>query len=256
MMRRTAIGLLLLSLLMTFVLPVVGVLAQGVDEDELVNVVSGTEPFPDWLAQHEGWTPNVYPGDEPWWTVEFNAEDGEWLGYATINADTGEIGDIFAPTPLPDDEFMAGQERVYRLVMDDPEVQVRLVDPILWSDYTDFNRWDRVWEVHFYRGIEAILVRVNLDENGEWFSIDEILDENALDEEQARQDAEDQAISVAYSADGLWDALDGYDDWDAFVTPFNGSIWAVEFVTGETDLFYALVDITTDTVLETKAMEE
>jgi hypothetical protein len=227
--------------------------AQDETEQALIQLVAESEEFADWLAQYEGWQGHAYPPEDGTvWYVEFyTAEEDDWLGYANIDANTGEIQDSLVPSPLPPDEFAAGQERVNKLVLNDPEVIAWLVDPILWYPYVDFNRYERIWEMHFYRGKEAVMVKVYLDEFN--FSIQEIVDENVLTEEEALQNARDEAINLAYGAEGLDTALEGFDNWRTYVENQGGPRWSVTFAADERELFYALVDVAADKVIEASA---
>jgi len=229
--------------------------AQDETEQALIQIIAESDEFADWLAQYEGWKGYAYPPEDGTvWYVEFyTAEEDDWLGYANIDATTGEIQDSLVPTPLPPDEFAAGQERVSKLVLADPEVIAWLVDPILWYPYVDFNRYDRVWQMHFYRGKEAVMVTVSMDEFS--FSIQDIVDENVLSEEEALQNARDEAINLAYGAEGLDEALESIDNWRTYVENQGGPRWSVTFTADDRELFYALVDVTADKIIESQVIE-
>lgn len=244
-----AYGLLTLSLLWGGVM-FTPVSAQTEEEtqDALVQIVASSDTFADWLAQYD-WRPNVYQSDtEGVWVVEFyNNDDDDWLGYATINAETGEIYDAFAPKPLDTDVYQQQMEKVQKLILEDPEVQARIGDPALWDAYTDYNRYEAKWEMYFYRGTEAVLVKATIDDV--YFDIEDIIDPNQLSEEEAQNEARNQAINLAYTADGVDAALDGHDDWHTYVEPQGGSRWSVTFAADDQELFYALVDIESNNVL-------
>ena len=151
----------------------VSALAQtggGEDYDErsarLISVVAKTEDFTDWLANYGGWRGSASPHDgdnlDGGWYIEFKAEDGEWLGYANINALSGEIDDSFIPRPLPEAELAEGRVRVRALVLADPEVAERIQDPLLWDIESDYDRYEVEWNVNFYRGLEHLRVIAQL----------------------------------------------------------------------------------------------
>ncbi|MBZ0283863.1 MAG: hypothetical protein K8L97_24205 [Anaerolineae bacterium] len=246
---------LLLALLFASFAPL-AVYAQSEEETQqaLTQLVASSETFTDWLAEYPNWKSNVYPSDtEGVWVVEFYTEaEDDWLGYASINAETGEIYEAFAPKPLPPEVYQEQQAKVQKLTLDDPEVLAYLGDPILWDFYMDYNRYESVWDLYFYRGVEAVLVKAAIDENN-YFSINSIVDPNELTEEQALDDARNQAISLAYSAEGVDAALEGHDDWRTYVEPQGGSRWSVSFAANDQELFYALVDIEVNVVLASQA---
>jgi hypothetical protein len=260
MMNRSKwITILLTVFILTMSLGTLPVYAQSQEETEqaVIQIIADSEMFADWLAQFPGWVGHGYPADDGstgWWVEFYNEDETEWLGYASIDAATGIIYESFAPKPLPSDIFQEQQPRIEEFVLEDGEVQGRLGNPDLWGFATDYNRWEAAWDVYFYRGVEAVLVRATIDENDNLY-IDEILDPNELSEEQAEQNARDQAINLAYSAEGIDSALDGFDNWRTYVEHQGGTRWSVTFAADDQELFFALVDVTTDQVLEARAGE-
>lgn len=246
---------LLLTLLVAAFMPA-AVYAQSEEEMQqaLTQIVASSDTFAEWLEGFPNWHSNVYQSDtEGVWVVEFYTEnDDDWLGYASINAETGEIYESFAPKPLPTELYQEQQAKVQKLTLEDPEVLAHLEDPILWDFYMDYNRYESVWDLYFYRGVDAVLVKASIDENN-YFSINSILDPNELSEEEALDEARNQAISLAYSAEGVDSALDGHDNWRTYVEPQGGSRWSVSFAADDQELFYALVDIEVNVVLASQA---
>lgn len=235
------------------------VMVRAQDEDPvrqaLIDVVAGSEKFADWLVNYPNYQVNTWgPDEENVWGVEFYDEAGdEWLGYATIDADTLEIQDSFAPKPLPQDVYQAQLAVVTDYVLHDAEVLGWLENPDRWEMYPDWNRWEQVWDVAFYRGIDGVVVKASVDENNNVW-IDRIVDPNQLSEEEALQNARDEAINLAYGAEGVWDALDGYDEWTSYAEQQGGTRWSVSFVVNDEVRFFALVDIELNTVLETRSI--
>jgi hypothetical protein len=227
----------------------VAVYAQSTEQD-MIDIVAESEEFVDWLPQYPNWVGHAYgPNEEGNWYVEFFDESGEeWLGYANVKDATGEILDSFAPKPLPADQYQTELLQVQPLVLADPEVQAQLTDPVLWDVTTDYNRYDSVWEVRFYRGIEAIVVQVTL--NDDYITISDIFDPNELEEEDAIEAARNEAISLAYGGEGIDEALDGHDSWRTYTENQAGSIWSVSFAADDETLFFALVDVASDSILE------
>jgi hypothetical protein len=250
MMKRLLICLTLLLI----ALSIVPTLAQDDDADRAVEIVAKTPEFYAWLEQYPGSFGQASDDDgDGIWYVEFYAEDwNEWLGYADVNLATGEIVESFIPLPLTAEEFQRGQDRIVPLVQQDAEISAMLGDPILWNMYVDFNRYDRVWEVNFYRGIQALQVIVTLNEDEDYFSIEEIRDPNALEADEQREAWRDEAINLAYSGDGAGEAIDGYDDWTTYAENLRPGVWSVAFVAGGQELYFAVVDVNNDTVIETR----
>ncbi|MBE2270844.1 MAG: hypothetical protein IAE80_21575 [Anaerolinea sp.] len=241
-------ALALILFLLTLALPA---FAQDGDAERAIEYVSKLPEFSSWLSGYPNWFGNASDdeGDGVWY-VEFYAEDwAEWLGYANLVLETGEILDSFIPLPLTPEEFQRGQARIVPLILDDPAVAAMLLDPILWDMWIEFNRWDRVWEVYFSRGSQSILVVSTLNEEENYFNIDDIRDPNALEEEELREQLRDEAINLAYGA--VNSELDGYDDWTTYTENVRPGVWTVSFVAGGVELFSAVIDVEADEVLET-----
>jgi hypothetical protein len=225
--------------------------AQDDLAQQAIDLVSQTPEFADWLSSYDGWQSNAWQSDEEnvWYVEFYDANWEEWLGYANVNIESGEIVDSFIPLPLPPEQYAEEQPRVQALVLDDAEVRARLVDPVLWYISTDYNRFDQVWEVYLSRGTQSLRVRAELGES--YFSIQSIDNLNLLDEEDLQRKRIDQAINLAYGGAGIDEALAGYDDWRTYVEQQSENVFSVSFVSGERELFYALVNVATEEVLET-----
>jgi hypothetical protein len=249
--RLLITALIVVSVFTVGVLSVWSQEGESTPEDRAIKWVSQTGEFAEWLAQYPNWVGYAYQSEGVIYYVEFyNEAQDEWLGYAVVNIETGEISDSFIPRPLAPDVYAEQQERVQRLVLEDPEVLAVLVDPFLWQMYSDYNRYEQTWDIYFGRGTRAWLVRVTLDDYG--YSIVEIIDPNQLSEEEALDAARNEAIMLAYTGDGIDRALEGYDNWYTYAENIGGAVWSVEFAADGRELFYALVNIETDEVLETE----
>ncbi len=221
----------------------------------LIALVAEIEDFADWLANYEGWQGKASPQDgddqDGLWYVEFkDADDEEWLGYANVDIE-GNIEDSFIPRPLPEDELAEGKVRVRELVLADPEVAARLTDPLLWEVEADYDRYEVNWVVNFYRGLEHLRVIAQMNEDE--FYVEEVRNQRTFSEEDAVEYAKDEAVRLAYEEVG--DALEGLDDWRTYVEQQGGARWSVAFVAGETERFYALVDVESEQVLESYVSE-
>jgi len=206
------------------------------------------------LATYNGWHGDAYPQDDSGilWYVDLYADaDDEWLGYGIVNIETGQITESFIPRELTTEEYQEGQTAVEAFVLNDGEVLALLGDPALWDRYVYYNRWDVKWEVYFSQGLDEWVAIVYRDEYGIY--LEGIHDPSALSDEETAEMNRSQAIELAYSAEGIDQALNGVDNWSTYVALQEGNVWVVTFATDERTLFYALVDIEQWLVLESGA---
>lgn len=218
----------------------------------VIQTAAEPETFSDWLSGYPDYHSDAWGPDENGnWYVEFKtSEDGEWLGYAAVNQDTGEIQEAFAPKPLSTEVYQEQMPRVTAYVMADIEVLARLDNNLdLWDMYPDWNRWDATWDVGFYRGIEGVVVKLKFDENDNLY-IEKIVDPNELSEDEAADQQRNDAINLAYSAEDIWQAMDGHDDWSTYVEKQGENIYSVSFADGDTTLATVIVDIREGNVLK------
>lgn len=251
MMNKLLRVFLLSLVLFALALPV---LAQDEDPNraKVINVVAESDLFAGWLETWPDYVPEAWGPDENGvWYVEFyDAAHEEWLGYANINGETYEILDSFAPTPLPPDVYQEQMALVMRVVEHDAEVLAWLNQmPELWDVYPDWNRWEQRWEVIYQRGIQSVAAYATVDEDGS-VSIAEVVDPNALDDEEARSAARDAAINLAWSAPGMDAAISGHDNWTTYTEQQGDDLWGVSFVDGDARLIFVLVDLAAQRVLD------
>lgn len=252
-LKRLAIAGLVSLLLTALVILPVG--AQSEEQiRELVLAALTTHPeFVGWIDQYPDYDSDVYQVDGDIWQADFYNDENrdEWIGYGQVDIATVEVTEAFAPRPLDAETYQAQLPKVEIVVLNDPEVLARLGDPLLWDQYTDFNRWDQVWEVYFVRGIESVNVSVYSNENGR-MTVEGIYNPNDLAWNDEIQAARDEAIGLAYSGEGIDVALEGHDDWTTYVEQVEDTRWSVSFNAGDQELYFALVDVETDEVLMTQ----
>ena len=225
---------------------------DGLDDSEkAIALAAATDDAAAHLVNYPDWTADAYPEDEEagLWGVDFYSEAAdEWLGYALVDLAAQEIVEMVVPRELTTEEYQAGLEKVEAFVLQDAEVLALLGDLSQWDRDTAYNRWDETWETWFSRGLDEWMVVTTLD--GDDVYLDGIYDPYEFEAEQEQQVRQDQAIGLAWEAEGIDQALDGVDNWRNYVSPQSDTIYAVTFATEDAELFYALVDIEAGQVLE------
>ncbi len=222
--------------------------------EQAIQLVAQAEEFADFLAGYADWEGQAEQEDGDWWYVDFwsDAAD-EWLGDATVNIKTGEIRDSFVPRPLPADEYADLQPRVQTYALEDAAVQALLGDPTQWDIWTDYDRFDGQWYVDFMHGLDHYVAVVRVDTNDagkQVLVVDDLFDANDMDAEQLDRANRDAAVALAYEAEGIGAALEGYDNWTSYVEPMEENIYSVEFVNDGQELFHAVVNLAERTILE------
>ena len=228
------------------------------EEEQAIQLVAGYSPVAQHLANYPDWQAEAYKEEEEGetlWAVEFfkeSVEDEEWLGFGLVDLETGTIVEHFVPRELTAEEYQIGQQKVEAYVLNDAEVLARLGDLQSWEYETYYERYDQAWSVNFWRGLDELAVIVYWEEEGDALYLEEIIDPGALSAEEERMWQKNQAIELAYEAPGIEDALEGNDDWHTYVEDQGNNQWSVEFVSDGQELFYALVDIESRQIINSK----
>ena len=220
------------------------------DAQRAIQLFTAQDDVAAFLADYPDWQGESWPEDDAGqiWGIDLYSEAAdEWLGWGQVNVSTGEVIEYFVPRDLSPEEFQAGLEKVEKYVFADAEILALLGDPEAWDHETRWNRWEANWEVWFGKGLDEWLVVVYLEDD---YASLEIIDPTAFEAEEQERLNRDQAIELAWEAEGIGEALDGVDYWTTYVENQGGSQWSVSFVSGDTELFYALVDIESWEVLE------
>jgi hypothetical protein len=226
-------------------------LATG-QERQAVALVSVYPVIADFIASYPGWTASAYADDEAaqLWHVDFAAADGEWLGYGHVNLQSGEIYDVFVPRDLTPEEFQAGQEKIEHFLLNNPEVMALLGDVSLWDHNVWYNRWDANWQAWYGYGLDEWTINLSIDAESGNVWMDDYYDPAVLEEDEQVAWNRDQAVELAYQAEGLEAALNGHDEWHTYASDQGDGLWTVEFATDGELLFSALVDIVNWQVVE------
>lgn len=232
--------------------------AQADLEDVAIEQVAAMPEFAEMLANYDNYTAEAFELEDDLWEVEFYidlGEDFQYLGYAIIALESGDLLASYIPVVLSIEELAELEPRVLALAQGDPEIAAVVTNPAEWTIEAYYVAIEQGWEVYFERGLEAWTVWVVFEESeatGEReFYIAEVYNETQLESYQAEADRRDRAVMLAFDAPGADDALATSDDWTTLVQMLSDMRYTVEFVAGDARLFCAEVDIATEQVLGT-----
>ena len=217
----------------------------------IANVAAAPEIAPV-LANYPAWVADAYPDDEAEriWHVDFyDKPDGEHLGYGHIKLNSNELFDIKMPRDLSPAELQAGIATIDAYLPYDAEVQARLGNPQLWYHDVSYDRWEESWKAYYSRGLDELLITLYIDDNNDVY-LDSIIDPSVLNEEEAIEERRNRAITLAYSAEGIDEALAGVDNWRTYVEDQGDGQYTVAFSTTEGPLYRVHVNIDQERVIE------
>jgi hypothetical protein len=237
------------------------VVAQGVptppsqsenDKDLAIAKVAAASEIAPVLANHPSWVADAYPDDEAEriWHVDFyDKPDGEHLGYGHVKLNSDELFDIKMPRDLSPAELQAGIATIDAYLPYDAEVQARLGNPQLWYHDVSYDRWEESWKAYYSRGLEEMVITLYIDDNNDVY-LDSIIDPSVLNEEEATEERRNRAITLAYSAEGIDEALAGVDNWRTYVEDQGDGQYTVAFSTTDRPLYRVHVNIDQARIIE------
>jgi hypothetical protein len=195
---------------------------------------------------------DAYPDDEAEriWHVDFyDKPDGEHLGYGHIKLNSDELFDIKMPRDLSPTELQTGIATIDAYLPYDAEVQARLGNPALWYHDVSYDRWEESWKAYYSRGLEEMVITLYIDDNNDVY-LDSIIDPSVLNEEEATEERRNRAITLAYSAEGIDEALAGVDNWRTYVEDQGDGQYTVAFSTTDRPLYRVHVNIDQARIIE------
>ena len=218
---------------------------------QAINILAAHPEFVLHLANYPGWRGEAeLDGDQEdvYYVWFYDDANDEWLGDGTVNVATNEVLDFYAPREKTPEEFQEGLAKIEAFLTTDGEILARQENPDLWYHEVYYDRWDKNWGAYYSYGIDEFNVTMYID--GDDVYLDAIVDPNIFEAAEALSLARDQAIELAYQAENIDQALEGFDDWRAYAEHQGDGRWTVEFVSDGQEIFHALVDIDTEQVIE------
>ncbi|MFZ4663069.1 MAG: hypothetical protein ACOYNY_39050 [Caldilineaceae bacterium] len=222
------------------------------DKDLAIAKVATAPEIAPVLANHPSWVADAYPDDEAEriWHVDFyDKPDGEHLGYGHIKLNSDELFDIKMPRDLSPTELQTGIATIDAYLPYDAEVQARLGNPALWYHDVSYDRWEESWKAYYSRGLEEMVITLYIDDNNDVY-LDSIIDPSVLNEEEATEERRNRAITLAYSAEGIDEALAGVDNWRTYVEDQGDGQYTVAFSTTDRPLYRVHVNIDQARIIE------
>lgn len=202
------------------------------------------------LAGRDEWHVEMWFNEEEMlFEIDLFDTDWEWISWGAVSLLENAVVEVYTPQPLTAEEYQVQQTQAQTVVLANPEVLAILGDPAEWEQDAWYNEWEASWDVVFYKALDEINVRVDTYD-GE-MAVSSIENLALLTEEQQVIDNQNQAIELAWGAEGVDEAIYNTDaEWQTVVTHIDGSQYGVSFVTTDHELFFALVDIESDEVVE------
>ena len=225
---------------------------DSADERQALEIFVQEKAIALLLADQDAWHVEMWFNDEEQ-RIEIDLFDAEWewLSWGSVSLDENTVLEMYAPQPLTAEEYQTQQAQAESVVLKNGEVLAVLGDLTQWERYAWYDEWEGAWEIAFYRGLDEIVVRVE-SYDGEMM-VGSIENLALLTEEEQLAENRNQAIELAWQAEGVDEALFGSDEdieWQTFVTHIEDGRYGVSFATADQELFFALVDIDSQQIVE------
>lgn len=208
------------------------------------------------LAARPEWRAMAYDTESVFkvWRVQFWDKDWRGIGWADVSVERGKVYKIeLSEGPEPDDATRKAAETVLIPFLRAQTELVQLMGGETWESYTEYNAYERLWRVTFYKAADAVQGAVRFNDAAPFsFREPELVEISFpwLAPFGAWFVAQQQkAISIAFVDSRVAEAVRGVDGWKAESLPAEGSQWVVVFKVGDRTLIQALIDLTTGKVI-------
>ena len=180
---------------------------------------------------------------------EEDGEEGEWLGYVLLNLSSQEIIEYEIVQLLSEEELTAAKSQVQTALLQHPEITALIGDAAGWNIELEYDPYEQAWFMYLEKEVAAWLAEAVIEE--EQVMLINISDPMALNEDESAAFQQEQAIELAYESSNAAQALNGIDNWTTYVAKQENGQYGVSFLSGEKELYFALVDVEKWQVLQT-----
>lgn len=251
-LRSTAYSLLMILtfhfLLLTF--------SVAQTADDVINLAASHSAFARALADRPGWTARTYntKNDYGIWRVEFQDAEGNYLGYSDVNPEKQLVYAWQTEFDLLDGQYAEAEEALLNFARQDPTV-ISMIGNIdeRNGQWFGFDAWRNVWVLYIDRWPNAS-VELNFRSSSttprslENLYLEKVLVQDVMSYDDWHSASASQAVQIAFTAPEIAAAVRD-QTWTTHTEHIEGNTWKIHFMSGETELAEADVDVNEGSLL-------
>ncbi|MDX2074809.1 MAG: hypothetical protein SFZ02_00130 [bacterium] len=229
-------------------------------DDEVINIVATSPEFVDNLQLVTdvagGWEAVTFNTKNAYgiWRVYFSTYEGDQIGWADLNPQSGKIYSWDVYIPATDAQKEIATPIIKDFLNTQPQILELLDNPAQYDMYIDYDGWNNHWGVYIGAGEYALWVTVEFENGTSPDKLDNprltgVFFPDLPDYDQWIEDTKASVVNIAFANADVGAALRG-QTWTTAVERLEGDFWQVEFFVNETLVVTATVDLVAETVTE------
>jgi hypothetical protein len=241
---------LLHSLFLSICISIFTSFASTQGAQDAINLAANHPAFAKGLADRPNWSANAYETKNRYglWRVEFYDEGGNSLGWADVSLEKARLFAWDAAIEVTESQYDEAKEKLLEFLRNDPTAQemVGSVDDA-YDHWVGYDSWRECWMVHIERGADSLDVtlrsRRSESRSLEDLYLEKVYAANIMSYGDWQNANGAQVVAVAFENPEIAAAVRGIDGWTTATERLDGDAWKVRFLSGETVIAEADVNI-------------
>ncbi len=217
---------------------------------DAINLAASHPSFAKALEDRPGWTANAYDTKSRYgiWRVEFYDVDGDWLGWADANLEQQRLYAWEAEFDIIEAQYAEAEQILIDFLRND-EASQKLIGSVddAYDHWVGYDSWREVWMVHIERGADSLDLTVRsrsaTPKSFESLYLEKVYVANIMSYEDWQDGNGSQVVAVAFENPEIAAAVRGVDGWTTATEKLEGDAWKVRFLSGETVIAEADVNM-------------
>jgi hypothetical protein len=241
-------------ILFSFLLPLFAFLllsfASAQTAQDAINLAAEHPAFAKALADRPGWSANAYDTKSRYaiWRVEFYDADGNGMGWADVSLDQHRLYAWDTSFDVIESQYAEAEPILLDFLRNDKIAQdmIGSIDDV-YGTWVGYDGWRECWMVHLDRGADSLDLTLRSRRSDpkslEGLYLEKVYVANIMSFTDWNNANGSQIVAAAFENPEIAAAVRGVDGWTTATERLEGDAWKVRFLSGETVIAEADVNI-------------
>jgi hypothetical protein len=225
--------------------------AHAQTAQDAINLAAEHPAFAKGLADRPGWTANAYDtkGRYGIWRVEFYDANGNGMGWADVSLEQYRLYAWDATVEVIETQYAEVEQILLDFLRNDDMAKdmIGSIDDA-YGYWVGYDSWRECWMVHVDRGADSLDLTVRSRRSDtkslEGLYLEKVYVANIMSYGDWQNANGAQIVAVAFENPEIAAAVRDVDGWTTATEKLDGDAWKVRFLSGETVLAEADVNMT------------